>query len=65
MRVELPYKVRVYDGAHGAVTRFRDGTERRVGNRYFATFDEAATFAGNPRRVIHAPGEAFTERGAQ
>lgn len=61
-RVELPYKVRIIGGAHGSPTRFRNGYEANVTNRYFATMDEAAKFAGNPKRVIHAPGEAWTER---
>jgi len=59
MRVQLPYKV-FFENAHAGVTRYRDGSERRVTSRYFATLEEAMAFCGGKRsRVKYAPGEAY------
>lgn len=57
-RIPLPWKVR-FENAHAGVTRYRDGTERRMTARYFATKEEAVAFCGNERRVLYRPGEAW------
>ena len=58
MRIEMPYKVKVWSD-HAAVTVDRFGRGRKITSRYFVTKEEAIKFCGNESRVLYAPGEAF------
>jgi hypothetical protein len=56
MRIEMPYKV-YFQSPHAAVTRHRGGRLSQTTSRYFATREEAVKFCGDPKRVLHRPGE--------
>jgi hypothetical protein len=62
-RIELPYRVATLS-FHVGATRYRNGHEARVTQRYFATKEEAVAFCGDPKKVKFAPGEAWKRREA-
>lgn len=55
----LPWKV-YFQNHHAGVTRHRDGRETKTTSRYFETKADALVFAaGDERRVLYRPGEAW------
>ena len=59
-RIECPWKVE-HESLFAPVTKYRNGTERRMTSSYFVTKEEALAFCQNSRKakIKFSPGEAW------